>query len=94
LLAIGTRFLVLEAGAVDCYDVGLLDLLGHTQHRLSRRRGLLQVRGLHPSLLRQPADALALLTEAPSVRVPPAPAPSGASPGDEADYRPALGPAS
>ncbi len=27
LLAIGTRFLVLEAGAVDCYDVGLLELL-------------------------------------------------------------------
>ncbi len=94
LLAAATRFLLLEASAVDSYDGALLDLLGRTQHRLSRRRGLLQVRGLHPSLLRQPANDLALLTEAPSIRVPPAPAPRGATPADEAAYRPALGPAS
>ena len=54
LLALASRFLVIDASAVDSYDEGLLDLLGHTQRRLSRRRGMLQVRGLRPGLLPRP----------------------------------------
>ncbi len=54
LLAAGTRTLMIEmSGAYSC-DAALLDLLGHTQHRLGLRRGLLRVRGLHPSLLPSP----------------------------------------
>lgn len=56
MLAVASRFLVIDASAVDSYDEGLLDLLGHTQRRLSRQRGLLAVRGLHPSLLPGPAS--------------------------------------
>lgn len=48
LLAVHTRFLTIEAGAVQGYEAGLLDLLGVVQHRLGTRRGLLTVRGLHP----------------------------------------------
>ena len=59
MLAVASRFLVIDASAVDSYDEGLLDLLGHTQHRLSPRRGLLEVRGLHPSLLPGPAPVSA-----------------------------------
>lgn len=54
LLAVHTRFLTIEAGAVDGYGVGLLELLGQVQHRLGSRRGLLTVRGLHPCLLDAP----------------------------------------
>lgn len=57
LLATATRFLEIEATGVDRYEEGLLDLLGHTQHRLTDRRGMLQVRGLHPSRLADPVPA-------------------------------------
>lgn len=50
--AVGARFLTIDAAAaVDSYDRALLDLLGRTQSRLGMSRGLLRVRGLHPSLL-------------------------------------------
>lgn len=68
LLEICTRFLDIDATAVDSYDPALLDLLAHTQHRLGARRGMLQVRGLRPSGLAEPATA------APDVAAP-APAP-------------------
>lgn len=51
LLGIRTRFLAIDATAVDSYDERLLELLGRSQHRLEARRGLLTVHGLHPSLL-------------------------------------------
>lgn len=51
VLARTTRFITIDAAAVDSYDDGLLDLLGRTQHRLGGRRGLLRVRGLRPCLL-------------------------------------------
>ncbi len=50
-LAAATRFLMIDAAAVDSYDATLLDLLGHTQNRLGMRRGLLRVQGLHPALI-------------------------------------------
>ena len=46
-----TRFLVIDAAAVDSYDATLLDLLGRTQNRLGERHGLLEVQGLHPALI-------------------------------------------
>lgn len=51
LLAAATRFLVIDASAVDSYDATLLDLLGRTQNRLGERHGLLEVQGLHPALI-------------------------------------------
>jgi STAS domain len=54
LVAAGTRILGIDMSAAAGCDVALLDLLGHTQHRLNRRRGLLHVQGLHPSLLSSP----------------------------------------
>lgn len=57
-LAVSTiRFITINAGAVDRYDAALLDLLGRTQHRLGRVRGLLRVRGLHPGPVSDPAPA-------------------------------------
>ncbi len=55
LLAAATRFLMIDAVAVDSYDAALLELLGRTQRRLTPQRGMLQVRGLHPNLLPRPA---------------------------------------
>lgn len=49
-LAGPTRFLMLDARAVDSYHGDLLNLLARTQHRLATRRGMLQVRGLDPTL--------------------------------------------
>lgn len=57
--AAGARHLMIDAAAVDSYDQALLDLLGRTQSRLAGRRGMLQVRGLHPSLLAGPLPDLA-----------------------------------
>jgi hypothetical protein len=54
LVAAGTRILGIDMSATDSCDEALLDLLGHTQHRLNRRHGLLHVQGLHPSLLSGP----------------------------------------
>lgn len=56
--AAGARYLMIDAAAVDSYHEALLDLLGRTQSRLAGRRGMLQVRGLHPSLLAGPLPAL------------------------------------
>lgn len=57
VLAAGARHLRIDAAAVDSYEEPLLELLGRTQHRIGRRRGLLQVQGLHPSKLRSAATA-------------------------------------
>lgn len=51
VLASTTQFITIDAATVNSHDSALLDLLGRTQHRLGLRRGLLQVQGLHPSLL-------------------------------------------
>lgn len=56
-LAGPTRFLMIEARGVDSYHPELLDLLGHTQHRLGARCGMLQVRGLRPAQETEPAPA-------------------------------------
>ena len=53
-LAGPTRYLVIDARAVERYHPDLLDLLGHTQRRLEDRRGMLQARGLHPTRLADP----------------------------------------
>ncbi len=45
---------MIDAVAVDSYDAELLELLGRTQRRVTPRRGMLQVRGLHPNLLPPP----------------------------------------
>lgn len=64
LVAAGTRILGIDMSAADSCDAALLDLLGHTQHRLNRRRGLLHVRGLHPSLLSSPCPEAEVHTSA------------------------------
>lgn len=57
-LADTTLFIVIDARAVESYDQNLLDLMGRTQRRLGRRRGMLRVLGLHPALMTDPeADA-------------------------------------
>jgi hypothetical protein len=64
LVVAGTRILGIDMSAADSYDAALLNLLGHTQHRLNRRRGLLHVQGLHPSLLSSPCPGAELDTSA------------------------------
>lgn len=64
LVVAGTRILGIDMSATDSCDDALLDLLGHTQHRLNRRRGLLHVHGLHPSLLSSPDQDAELDTSA------------------------------
>lgn len=51
LLTAATRFLMIDAADVVSFDATLLDLLGHTQNRLGERHGLLEVQGLHPTLI-------------------------------------------
>lgn len=54
-LAGPTRFLMLDARAVDSYHGDLLSLLARTQRRLATRRGMLQLRGLDPARVTEPA---------------------------------------
>lgn len=49
-----TRYLMIDARAVASYHGDLLDLLWRTQNRLVARRGMLEVRGLHPGRLAAP----------------------------------------
>jgi ABC-type transporter Mla MlaB component len=51
LLRTPVRFLTIDAAAVDRVDPALLELLSRTQRRLRIRRGMIEVRGLHPSRL-------------------------------------------
>lgn len=50
LLGAGTRFLTIDAAAVDGYAPQLVPLLGYTQRRLGARVGIVAVRGLPPDL--------------------------------------------
>ncbi|MDQ4115438.1 MAG: STAS domain-containing protein [Actinomycetota bacterium] len=70
LLAAATRFLMIDAVAVDSYDAELLELLGRTQRRLTPRRGMLQVRGLHPNLLPPPTPETMPGQQAPAQPAP------------------------
>ncbi len=75
-----TRYLMVDARAVERYHPDLLDLLGDTQRRLAARRGTLEARGLHPTRLADPAPAgpdpdEADLVEADLVELAPAPDP-------------------
>jgi anti-anti-sigma regulatory factor len=51
LIDTGARFIAVDAHGVTRCDPGIIDLLGATQQRLHRRRGLLTLRGLHPCVL-------------------------------------------